>query len=296
MRRAFAETLLELANCDERIVVVTADLGYGVFDSFKEQFGNRFINVGISEAQLINFAAGLALEGFIPFSYSIASFLTARAYEQIRFCIAYHSLPVILVGAGGGYLYANSGPTHHAPDDLSLMKAIPGLDIYTPGTPSEVRELLKQIVERGTPSYIRIGKYGEAEVDSVTPITIGKARMLSNGKRSAICTIGDLLPTIYAEYEAKYSNNLERPAFFHFNTLRPLDRDTLSYLVSNFEEIHVFEECFSSGGLYAELVRYVTDGIYRPKIIRHAIPDIFVLGNPNRFQLWKKFNLAFETL
>ena len=106
MRRAFSDTLIKIADYDERLVFLTADLGFQVFDEFQERFGKRYLNVGVAEAQLILAAAGLAFEGFRPVAYSIAPFVTARPYEQIRFSIAYHKLPVIIVGAGGGYTYA----------------------------------------------------------------------------------------------------------------------------------------------------------------------------------------------
>ena len=133
MRKAFADVLEYEMQRNEKIVFLTGDLGFQVFDSIAQKFPKRFINVGIAEAQLVNAAAGLALEGFRPVIYSIASFMTARPYEQLKLAIAYHQLPVIVVGAGGGYTYANAGVTHYAPDDLMLMTALPGEIVVTPG-------------------------------------------------------------------------------------------------------------------------------------------------------------------
>ena len=129
MRRAFGDTLLKIATEDPSVVFLTGDLGFGVFDEFIRLFPRRYINVGVAEAQLVDCAAGLALEGWKPIVYSIASFMTGRAFEQIRLAIGYHQLPVVVVGAGGGYLYADAGVTHHAKEDLALMALVPGMNV-----------------------------------------------------------------------------------------------------------------------------------------------------------------------
>src|SRR3989338_5271951 len=144
MRHAFAETLTRLAAEDPQLVFLTGDMGFQMFDEFKRRYGPRYVNVGVAEAQLINAAAGLALEGWRPVAYSIASFLTARPFEQIRVSVNYHNLPVLIVGAGGGYAYAASGVTHHAADDLALMAVLPNMRVVAPGDPNEVAKLVPQ--------------------------------------------------------------------------------------------------------------------------------------------------------
>src|ERR1035441_5700751 len=114
MRKAFAESLLRAAEADPRVIFLTADLGFGTFDAFQARFGPRYVNVGVAEAELVCAAAGLALEGWRPIIYSIASFATGRPFEQIRLDLGYARLPVVVVGAGGGYTYATSGITHHS--------------------------------------------------------------------------------------------------------------------------------------------------------------------------------------
>ena len=157
MRNAFAETLCELAGKDPKIVFLTADMGYGTFDKFYQDFGDRYINVGIAEQQLVACAAGLALEGFKPVIYSIASFLTARPYEFIRFLIGHHNLPVIIVGAGGGLYYESSGFSHHANDDFSLMSLIPNMLVTEIPNAEEVKTYLPQLFEFKKPVYVRLG-------------------------------------------------------------------------------------------------------------------------------------------
>ena len=145
MRRAFADTLNHVAAQNPRVMLLTGDLGFEVFDEFQARFGPRYVNVGIAEAQMITAAAGLAREGWFPVAYSIAAFATARPFEQIRFSVSYPNLPVVLVGAGGGYIYAPSGVSHHAADDLALMTALPGMTVVAPGDPNEVAQLLPQL-------------------------------------------------------------------------------------------------------------------------------------------------------
>ncbi|MGA2298704.1 MAG: 1-deoxy-D-xylulose-5-phosphate synthase, partial [FCB group bacterium] len=135
MRKAFSETLVKLAEKDPKLVFITGDMGYNVFNEFENKFPDRFVNVGVAEAEMINVAAGLAAEGFKPITYSITSFATGRPFEQIRYCLAYPEMPVMMVGAGRGFLYSNAGVSHHAIDDVGIMRIIPGITITTPADP-----------------------------------------------------------------------------------------------------------------------------------------------------------------
>src|SRR3974390_3737929 len=137
MRNAFVSALSEAAREDARLVFLTADLGYKIFDSFAPEFGGLFIDVGVAEATMIGAAAGLALGGMRPFVYSIAPFATLRCLEQIRDDLCYHSLPVTVVGVGGGYSYGPNGATHHALEDIAVMRALPGMTVVCPGDPVE---------------------------------------------------------------------------------------------------------------------------------------------------------------
>lgn len=157
MRKAFAETLFKLAEADPRIIFLTGDMGFGTFDAFKEKFGARYVNVGVAEQQLIAAAAGLALEGWKPVCYSIASFLTARPFEFTRFLIGHHNLPVILVGAGGGLYYETSGFSHHATDDFALMSLIPNMIILNINDAEDIRGKLYEAFSFQQPVYMRLG-------------------------------------------------------------------------------------------------------------------------------------------
>jgi transketolase len=181
MRRAFAEFLVSTAKNDDKIFFLTGDLGYKVFDEFKEQFPDRYLNVGIAEANMVGIAAGLAQQGFKPICYSIASFLIPRAYEQIRFFSGYNEYKIVYIGAGGGFAYGESGATHHSLDDVGLAKLIPGLDIYVPSGPLSLTKSLEQSMTSISSSYIQIGKFGEKDVDTSSDTSSCETLILTYG-------------------------------------------------------------------------------------------------------------------
>ncbi len=145
MRTAFVETLCELAAADPRICLVTGDLGYSVLERFQERFPDRYINAGVAEQNMTGVAAGLALAGWIPFTYSIANFPTMRCLEQIRNDVCHHQLPVRIVAVGGGFAYGPAGYTHHGVEDLAVMRSLIGMTVLAPGDPHETR-----LATRGT--------------------------------------------------------------------------------------------------------------------------------------------------
>ena len=158
MRNAFAQKLTKLAKKDNKIFLLSGDIGNKLFDKFKSNFPNRFLNCGIAENNMIGVAAGLAKEGYKPFVYTITPFLTSRSFEQIRLDVGYPNLNVYIVGTGSGLSYSRLGPTHHSLEDLALMQSIPNLEINIPGDPYEVEEILSKVIKKKKPHYIRLGK------------------------------------------------------------------------------------------------------------------------------------------
>jgi transketolase len=281
MRRAFVEALTKAAERDPRVVFLTGDLGYGVFDDFVARFGPRYINAGVAEAQLVNAAAGLAREGFRPFAYSIASFMTGRPFEQIRFSIAYPGLPVILVGAGGGYCYSGSGVSHHAPDDFALMGLIPGMTVVAPGDPNEVRALLPQLLELPGPSYIRIGKFGEPTYDAEAPVKLGRARILREGERIAVLTTGEMAPLALDALPTLAQEGIA-PIVCQFHTIKPLDTAALEALAARAHTWIVVEEAAPEGALFSGIRAWKEAAGCNTRLIRLGPGENFVLGNPHR--------------
>jgi len=295
VRKAFSDTLVKLAKDDPKLIFLTGDLGFQVFDDFVAQFPERYVNVGVAEAQLINTAVGLALEGWKPVAYSIAPFATARPFEQIRIGIAYHHLPVMIVGAGGGFTYAKAGVTHHAPDDLVLMGALPGVTLVTPGSPNELRDLMPQILKRKGPSYLRVGKFGEPEIHHESKIVLGQARRLFDGEDVAIITAGDIVSGVYPRMHEFNENGLN-PALYHFHTVKPLDRACLDEIASRYTLAIVMEESMPQGGIYHEICVWKAETNNPLKIIRRGAPDAFVHGSPDREELRRRIGVDADSL
>jgi transketolase len=160
MRTAFIDELVVQARCNPRIFLVVGDLGYSVVESFASEFPNRYLNAGIAEQNMTGIAAGLASEGYHVFTYSIANFPTLRCIEQIRNDICYHKLPVTIVAVGAGLAYGNLGYSHHAVQDIGIMRTMPGLNIFSPSDPGEACQAVRWLSENPRPSYLRLGKAG----------------------------------------------------------------------------------------------------------------------------------------
>src|SRR3954466_15559804 len=182
MRDAFFDALADLAAEDPRVWALTGDLGIGLFDPVEEAAPGRVLNVGIAEQAMVGIAAGLAYAGKLPFAYSIAPFATSRPHDQIRVDVAMARANVKIVGVGGGVSYGYLGPTHHAIEDLALMRALPGMTVLAPGDPGEARCATRAALAIDGPVYLRLGKNGEPDLlagdDS---FTLGRARVLREG-------------------------------------------------------------------------------------------------------------------
>lgn len=290
MRRAIADALIRAAGEDPRLIFLTGDLGFQVFDGFREKFGPRYVNVGVAEAQLVCAAAGLALEGWKPVVYSIASFMTGRAFEQIRVSIAYPRLPVVIVGAGGGYTYANSGVTHHAAEDFGLMSMLPGMTVLAPGDGREVADLFPQALQLGGPSYMRIGRYGEPELKSASPVVLGKARLLAEGDRVAILSAADM-GSVVVDAVGRLRAEGIRPAAYQVHTIKPLDTETLDALAGKVDVMITVEEHVPVGGLSAAVARWHEERAPKLRLVRIGAPDAQVLGSPGREELRRSLKL-----
>ena len=288
MRRAFAKALCSAAERDPNVMFLTGDLGFQMFDEFISKFGQRYINVGIAEAQMVAMASGLAKEGFRPIVYSIASFMTARPFEQLRVCVAYPNSPVVIIGAGGGYTYSSGGVTHHAGDDLALMSILPGMTVVAPCDPIEIGALLPQMLKLSGPAYMRIGRFGEPEVHAVEPPVLGKARLLAQGGKVAIVTTGDLAVIAQEAVNDLHKDGVS-PLLYHFHTVKPLDVATLEQIAVKAHTIIVIEESSPVGGLASSIAGWLASGEHKSRLVRLGTPDKFLYSNPSRETLAKRY-------
>ena len=191
MRDAFLRSLITLAETDDRVALLTGDLGFGVVEKFGTKFPDRFWNCGVAEQSMIGIAAGLAKSGMLPFVYSIANFPTFRCLEQIRNDICYHNLPVTIVSVGAGLGYGTLGYTHHGIEDIAALRSLPNISIYSPSDPIDVTNILTRISQNPAPTYFRLGKNGEPEITEVTKNAIpGSVRELTSGSNLTILATG----------------------------------------------------------------------------------------------------------
>ena len=194
MRAAFIKALIAAASHDERIWLVCDDLGFSVLEGFAASFPHRFVNAGVAEQNMTGLAAGLAINGKIVVTYSIANFPTVRCLEQIRNDICYHQLNVKIVAVGGGLSYGGQGYTHHGVEDLAFLRLLPNMSVFAPGDPTEARLVTEAMVKHPGPCYMRLGKSGEACVHTAEPdFAIGKAIPLLRGDSVAIVATGATL-------------------------------------------------------------------------------------------------------
>lgn len=251
-RQAFAQTLIELAQADQRIVAVCNDsVGSSNLVGFREQFPDRLINVGIAEQDMVGVGAGLANSGLIPFVCGAAPFLTGRALEQIKADVAYSEFPVVLCGISPGMAYGALGPTHHSVEDLSWLRALPGLDIVVPADRLETQQAVRLAARQEHPVYLRIGRTAVPDVNPPdSQLTRGKWTELRAGSDVTIIAVGTLVSralTAADELAAEgISARVLNAAF-----VAPLDVDAVLAAASQTGGLVTAEEANVAGGLGA---------------------------------------------
>jgi transketolase len=249
VRAAFASTLAELAERDERILLLTGDLGYKALEPFSERFPRRFFNAGVAEQNMVGLATGLAECGYLPFIYSIATFASLRAYEFIRNGPVAHRLPVRIVGVGGGFDYGSAGPTHHGLEDVGVLRLQPGLTILAPADCPQTRTILQDTWDLPGPIYYRLSK----DDSLVTPglegrFSLGRAEVLRKGPDILLLVAGSLATEAVAAADALAKSGIE-PTLAVVSTLSPAPADDLRGRIESFEDVVTVEDHYAAGGL-----------------------------------------------
>jgi transketolase len=249
MRTAFFRALLQAAEQDERIHLVVGDLGFGVVEPFSERFPSRYLNAGVAEQNMTGIAAGMALSGKTVFTYSIANFPTLRCLEQVRNDVCYHQANVKIVAVGGGFAYGALGMTHHAVEDLAILRALPEMTVVAPGDPIEAGAATHAVAARPGPCYLRLGRAGEPVVhDGPIKFEIGKAIQLREGHDVTIISTGGMLATAMEVANALMVRGLE-VRVLSMHTLKPLDTDAILAAARETRALVTLEEHSIIGGL-----------------------------------------------
>ncbi len=192
MRAEFARAMVDLAERDERVVLLTGDLGFTVLEPFAERHPERFYNVGVAEQNMVGLATGLAEAGLVPFVYSIATFASLRPYEFIRNGPALHEFPVRIVGVGGGLDYGHNGVTHYALEDVGVLRVQPSLTVLAPADPDQALGALAATEELPTPVYFRLGKEAKPVPGLEGRFALGRAEAIGEGDDVAIVALGTM--------------------------------------------------------------------------------------------------------
>ena len=276
MRNTFLNTLFELAKQDSRIVFITGDLGFGVVEPFMEQLPKQFVNAGVAEQNMTGIAAGMALSGKIAFTYSIANFPTLRCLEHIRNDICYHDANVNVVSVGGGFAYGSMGATHHATEDLGVMRMLPNMVVVAPGDPVETEAATRAIVDYPGPCYLRLGKAGEPVVHQGSiDFRLGKAIRLRDGEDVTLISTGGMLQTTVGVADKLAVAGINARVL-SMHTLKPLDDEAVMAAARETRAILTIEEHSIIGGLgsaVAELLAETED--VRVPFKRLGIPPRF---------------------
>lgn len=277
MRNAFASEITALAARDQRVVLLSGDIGNMLFDDYKGHVPGRFFNCGVAEANMMSMAAGMALSGMRPVVYTITPFVTTRCLEQIRVDVCYHNVPVVIVGVGAGLSYASLGPTHHSCEDLALLRALPHMTVVCPGDPLEVRGALRAALRHPGPVYLRLGKKGEPGVHAQPPdFTIGRGIVLREGQDVCLLGTGTLLPMVVEASERLQQRGLSVQVV-SFHTVKPLDTALLFDVFARHAVVATVEEHSLIGGLGGAVAEWLADQPpQRARLCRIGTPDTFL--------------------
>lgn len=281
MRKRSLDMVHTLAKRDERVVFVGSDLSPNLLGEMKKEFPSRYYMEGIAEANVIGMAAGMAMDGFIPYVNTIATFITRRCYEQVAIDLCLHDLPVRLIGNGGGYVYAPLGPTHEAIEDIAIMRALPRMTVTAVCDADEMTRLMEATLDWPHPIYIRLGKGGDPVISKAERgFAIGKAIDMIDGETgdSDVLLIGTGVATTQA---LKAASSLAadgiRCRLLHVHTVKPLDSDAIVAAAGKTKLVLTVEEHSVIGGLGSAVLETLSDRL------AGALPPVKRLGIPDKF-------------
>lgn len=279
MRNAYISALYDLAKENKDILALVADNGAIVYDKYRKDFPGQFLNFGISEANMVSVAAGMASCGKIPFAYTISCFLTMRAFEQIRNDVCLQKMNVKLVGIGAGFVYSNLGPTHHATKDIALMRTLPEMTIFSPADPLESKKATLAAAEIKGPVYLRLGTGGTPKIyEKDYEFKSGHGVTLKEGRDIAIIATGGII------YEVlKAANELEKAGIsarlVNIHTIKPIDEEVILKAASDIGVILTVEEHSIVGGLGSAVCEVVLENSRMPvRLKRLGLQGVFPEG------------------
>lgn len=259
MRTAYLDTLYELARQDKRVYALISDNGAIVYDKYRRDLPEQYLNLGISEANMIGMAAGMASCGKIPFAYTIGAFLAYRAFEFIRNDVCLQNQNVKIVGTGAGEVYSALGPTHHSTEDLGGLRSLPNLNIVCPASPLEVNKATKAAFEHEGPVYLRLGTNKEPEIyEKDYDFQIGKAVILRDGSDITLIGTGSILKDVLEVAERFWMKGISIRVI-NMHTIKPIDKEVIAEAINDTGKIVTVEDHNIIGGLGSAVAEVIAE-------------------------------------
>lgn len=269
MRTAYLDTLYDLASKDRRVYALISDNGAIVYDKYRKDLPTQYLNLGISEANMIGMAAGMASCGKIPFAYTIGAFLAYRAFEFIRNDICIQKQNVKIVGTGAGEIYSALGPTHHSTEDLGGLRSLPHLTIITPASPMEVKKATVAAYEYEGPVYLRLGTNKEVEIyDKDYIFEIGKGVVVRDGQDITLISMGSMVKDALNVAEILDKEGISARVI-NIHTIKPIDREIISRAAQETGKIITIEDHNIIGGLGSAVAEVIAE--YGQKVEFHRV-------------------------
>ena len=272
MRDAFSNALVSLALADPKVLLLTGDHGYALFDEFRKRCPDQYINAGIAEQNMVGMAAGLARVGFRPFVYGLAAFVPIRTVEQIKLDIAHDDLPVVLLGDGAGFVYSHLGTSHQSTEDIACTRAIPGLEVLSPSDRFEMTACMDYAYAANGPVYLRIGRSdrGDAHASPIDALQPGRLLQLRNGRtdRPGLIATGSMVSTALEIAQEQDLSVWSAPI------LKPLAANDVCAAARKSMGLITLEEHSVLGGLGAAITEITSE--HQPtRVLRIGVPDRF---------------------
>jgi transketolase len=292
MRNSFVNRLYELAKEDKDIILLTADLGYGVLSNFYDNLKKQFINVGIAEQNMASIAASLGLDGKKPYIYSIGNFTSLRCLEQIRNDILYHNSNVKIISVGSGFGYGQLGMSHHATEDMAIMRALPNIIIFTPSDKIEAEQIADLTLTTNTPAYIRLSKGNEPVIhNKKIKVKIGKAIEVMKGQDVVIFVAGSASTEAYEACKELNKKSVST-GLYSFPTIKPIDKKLIKKVFNTSKVVLTVEDNNMIGGLYSAVSEVVATENHKALFKGIGLNDEYtsIVGSQNYLRKVYKIN------
>lgn len=294
MRTAFSEMLVNLGKADPKVLLLNGDHGYALFNDFRKECPDQYINVGIAEQNMIGVAAGLARSGFRPIVYGLSAFIPIRVLEQIKLDVAHDNLPVIFIGDGAGFVYSHLGTSHQSVEDIACSRVIPNLSVYSPADRFEFMHCMSLAYNANSAVYIRLGKADIGDIhQSKLNINCGElVKVITSEKNEcSFIATGSMVKTAI-QISNKLDNNIE---VWSVPFIKPINRFTVEKICKNSKAIVVLEEHSKYGGL-GSLISEISSESHPVKILQIAVKDRFSEKCGTYEYLLKEHELDYATV